>query len=189
MNTKRLVLCAVMAAVICVTAPLSLTVGAVPVTLATFAVMLSGVLLGGRYGSLSVLVYLLLGAVGLPVCAGWTPALPRLIGPTGGYLIGYIPLAFISGAVYSAWGRGRGGAQRYIPLAGGMIAGTAVLYALGTAWFCVINGVGAAQALTVCVAPFLPGDAIKIAAVTALAPQLERAVDKIHLSTPTKKQN
>ena len=178
-----------MAAVICVTAPLSLTVGVVPVTLATFAVMLSGALLGGRYGSLSVLIYLLLGAVGLPVCAGWTPALPRLMGPTGGYLIGYIPLAFICGAVYSAWGRGRGGALRYISLAGGMIMGTAVLYAFGTAWFCVIDSVGAAQALTVCVVPFLPGDAIKIAAVTLIVPQLEKAVDRVHLSPPAKKQN
>ena len=178
MRTEKHVLCAVAAALICVLAPLSLAVGPVPVTMATFAVMLSGALLGGRYGSLSVIIYLLLGAVGLPVCAGWTPALPRLMGPTGGYLIGYIPLAFICGAVYSARGRNHSGAARYAVLASGMVAGNIALYALGTAWFCALNSVGIGEALAVCVVPFLLGDAIKIAAVTAIAPQLERALGR-----------
>ena len=164
-----------MAAVMCALAPLSISAGAVPITLATFAVMLSGVLLGGRMGALCQLIYLLIGAVGLPVCAGWTPALPKLMGPTGGYLIGYIPLAFLCGAVYSAWGREAHGVRKYIVMIGGMLAGTAVLYAFGTAWFCVLNHVDVIYALSVCVIPFLIGDAVKIAAVALLAPQLERA--------------
>ena len=179
MKLKDLVLCAVMAAVTCVLAPLNIPAGAVPVSLATFAVMLSGALLGGRLGALSQFIYLLLGAVGLPVCAGWTPALPRLTGPTGGYLIGYLPLAFIVGAIYGAWGRRNSGIKKYAVLTAAMLAGTLVLYAFGTAWFCVLNKVGVIEALTVCVVPFLLGDAAKIAAAAVLVPQLEKAINKI----------
>ena len=80
MKTKSLVLCAVCAAITCVLAPISIPIaGTVPITLATFAVMLSGVLLGGRPGALSQVIYLIIGAVGVPVCAGYTPALPKLL--------------------------------------------------------------------------------------------------------------
>lgn len=180
MNTKKLVLCAVTAALTCVLAPVSFVIGTViPVTLATFAVMLSGVLLGGRWGALSQLIYLLLGVIGLPVCAGWTPALSRLAGPTGGYLVGYLPLAFICGAIYAAWGRGSRGFRRYAALIGGMAAGTVVLYAFGTAWFCIYSGAGVGYALSLCVAPFLIGDGVKIAVVAVIAPQLEKALNKL----------
>ena len=180
MSTKRLVLCAATAALTCVLAPISFFIGtAIPVTLATFAVMLAGVLLGGRCGALSQLIYLLLGIVGLPVCAGWTPALPRLTGPTGGYLIGYLPLAFLCGAIYTAWGRNSTGAKKYAALTGGMLLGTAALYAFGTVWFCVWSGADALYALSVCVVPFLPGDAIKILAVALIAPRLEKAIDRL----------
>ena len=180
MKTKKLVLCAVCAAITCVLAPIAVPIaGMVPVTLATFAVMLSGVLLGGRLGALSQLVYLVIGAVGVPVCAGYTPALPRLLGPTGGYLVGYIPLAFLCGAVYSRWGRCSRGIRKYSVIAVGAVIGTIVLYGFGTAWFCILNHTGVLAALGVCVVPFLLGDALKIAAVTLLAPQLEKAINKI----------
>lgn len=178
--SKKLALCAVTAALTCVLAPVSVVVtAAVPVTLATFAVMLSGTLLGGGYGAVSQAVYLLIGIAGLPVCAGYTPALPRLVGPTGGYLIGYIPLAFLCGALYTAWGRNACGVKKYAALTGGMIVGTAVLYALGTAWYCIYSGTGVIAALSVCVVPFLIGDGIKIAVVAMLTPQLEKALDKL----------
>lgn len=177
---KKLVLCAVTAALTCVLAPVSFVIAtAIPITLGTLAVMLSGALLGGGYGAVSQAIYLLIGVVGLPVCAGWTPALPRLIGPTGGYLIGYIPLAFLCGALYSAWGRHARGARQYAALTGAMLIGTAVLYAFGTAWYCVYSGTNVAAALTVCVLPFLPGDAVKIAVVAILTPQLEKALEKL----------
>lgn len=177
---KKFVLCAVTAALTCVLAPISFVIAtAIPITLGTLAVMLSGTLLGGCCGAVSQAIYLLIGVVGLPVCAGWTPALPRLIGPTGGYLIGYIPLAFLSGALYTAWGKNARGVKKYAALTGGMLIGTAVLYAIGTAWYCVYSGANTAAALAVCVLPFLPGDAVKIAAVAILTPQLEKALDKL----------
>lgn len=180
MKTKNLVLCAVCAAITCVLAPLSIPIsGMVPITLATFAVMLAGILLGGRLGALSQVIYLIIGAVGVPVCAGYTPALPKLLGPTGGYLVGYIPLAFLCGAIYSMWGKGSRGVKKYAVMLGAMLAGTVVLYAFGTAWFCILNNVGVIYALTICVVPFLIGDALKMAVVMILAPQLERAMAKL----------
>ncbi len=180
MKTKNLVLCAVCAAIICVLAPIAVPIaGMVPITLATFAIMLSGVLLGGRLGALSVVIYLIIGAVGVPVCAGYTPALPRLLGPTGGYLVGFIPLAFLCGAIYSRWGKNSRGVKKYAFMLLGMIVGNVVLYAFGTAWFCILNNVSVIYALTLCVIPFLIGDALKIAAVMILAPVLEKAIAKI----------
>ena len=162
-----------MAAVTCVLAPLSINIGPVPVTLATFAVMMSGLLLGPGFGALSQSVYLLLGIAGLPVCAGWTPALPKLIGPTGGYLIGYIPLAIICGAIYRI-GQNKKGSRKYTILVISMLAGTAVLYIIGTAWFCVVSNTRVIDALSICVLPFLPGDALKIAAAALITPQTEK---------------
>lgn len=191
MKTKNLVLCAVCAAITCVLAPLSIPIsGMIPITLATFAVMLSGILLGGRLGALSQIIYLIIGAVGVPVCAGFTPALPKLLGPTGGYLVGYIPLAFVCGAIYSMWGKTSRGVKKYTFMLLGMIAGTVVLYAFGTAWFCILNHVDVVYALTLCVVPFLIGDMIKIAVVMILVPQLEKAIAKIPdniISKKTKK--
>lgn len=188
MKTKKLVLCAVCAAIICVLAPLSVPIaGMIPITLATFAIMLSGILLGGRMGTLSVVIYLIIGAIGVPVCAGYTPALPKLLGPTGGYLVGYIPLAFICGAIYAHWGKNRRGVKKYAAMLIGVLAGTFVLYAFGTAWFCILNNVGVMYALSLCVIPFLLGDAIKIAVVMILAPQLEKAIAKIPDSVSSKR--
>ena len=100
-DTKNLVLCAVCAAITCVLAPLSIPLaGGVPISLATFAVMLAGVLLGGSLGALSQLIYVLLGAVGLPVFAGWTGGLGNVLGMTGGFIIGYIPCAWLTGLIY-----------------------------------------------------------------------------------------
>ena len=178
-----------MAAATCILAPLSFNVASVvPLSLATFAVMISGLLLGGRLGALSQLVYLLLGVIGLPVCAGWTPALPRLMGPTGGYLVGYIPLAFICGAVYSAFGRKSRGIKKFAAMVGGMLLGTTALYSLGTSWFCILNNVGLGYALGVCVLPFLIGDGIKIAAAAALIPALEKILSKLPENKPKKEE-
>lgn len=182
MNTKKLALCGVCAAIICALAPLAIPLaGLVPISLATFAVMLGGVLLGGRYGALSVLIYLLLGAVGVPVFSGYSAGLGVLIGPTGGYLVGYIPLAFLTGALYERFGKPHKGIKNYAVMIASMLSGTIVLYTFGTAWYCITTNTGVIAALAMCVVPFLPGDAAKIAVVTILTPQLEKALDKIPL--------
>ena len=189
MKTKNLALCGVSAAMICALAPLSIPLaGLVPITLATFAVMLSGVLLGGRYGTLSVLIYLLLGVLGIPVFSGYSAGIGVLLGPTGGYLIGYIPLVFLTGALYERFGKQHKGVKKYAAMITAMLIGTAVLYAFGTAWYCIVTGTGILPALMLCVVPFLPGDAAKIAAAALLCPQLERAIGKIPDTAKKKKE-
>ena len=176
MSTNDLVLCALCAAVTCILAPLSVPLaGEVPISLATFAVLLSGILLGAKFGALSQLIYVLLGSVGVPVFAGWTGGIGITLGMTGGYIIGYIPMAFVAGLIYYRFGRNESGARKYAVMFAAMFLATAVLYILGTAWFMVQTKMTLAASLAACVIPFLPGDLIKIIAVMLVAPPIEAA--------------
>ena len=124
LTTRDLVLCAFCAAVTCILAPISVPLaGEVPISLATFAVLLSGILLGGRLGALSQLIYVLLGSVGVPVFAGWTGGIGITLGMTGGYIIGYIPMAFIAGFLYFRFGRNSSGFRTYAAMFISMFVG------------------------------------------------------------------
>lgn len=178
-NTRNLVLCAMCAAVTCILAPLSIPMaGGVPISLATFAVMLAGVLLGGSLGAISQLIYVLLGAVGLPVFAGWTGGLGNVLGMTGGYIIGYIPCAWLTGLIYKKFGGNAIRPVKIIFMVLGMIAGTIALYVIGTAWFIFVTGMDLKASLAACVLPFIPGDFIKMAAVVLISLPMEPAIRK-----------
>ena len=164
-STRNLVICALCAAVICVLSPLSLPIGPVPISLATFAVMLSAALLGAKWGTIATAIYILLGAIGVPVFAGWTAGIGCIAGQTGGYIIGYLPLAFITGLFMDKLVRRTAGKAKYAFLMVGMILGTVVLYLIGTAW------------MGWCVIPFIPGDLIKMIIVTIVAPKVSEALD------------
>lgn len=183
-SVKELVLTALFAAMICVLAPLSVPIGPVPISLATFAIMLAGILLGARLGTIATLIYLLLGMVGVPVFAGYTAGVQKLAGPTGGYLVGYVPLAFLCGLLYHRFGSMQKGARKIAWMTVAMLIGTAVLYVLGTAWFCIGMPSALAPALTMCVIPFLPGDAAKIIAIVILAPQIEKGLRRAGAAAP-----
>ncbi len=176
--TKKLVSCALCAAIICVLAPLSVPIEPVPISLATFAVLFSAFFLGGKWGTAAAGIYLLLGAVGVPVFAGFTGGFEKLVGPTGGYLVGYLPLAFISGGLYTLWGKKLSGWRRLAVMLAAAVIGTAVLYALGTAWFCHVMKRTVVEALALCVVPFLPGDLVKAVAAALLAPTVAKAVER-----------
>ena len=179
LTTYDLVLCALCAAVTCILAPLSVPLaGEVPVSLATFAVLLSGILLGAKLGGLSQLIYVLLGSVGVPVFAGWTGGIGITLGVTGGYIIGYIPMAFIAGLIYHKFGRNASGVRKYTVMFIAMIISTAVLYTFGTAWFMAQTGRTLGASMAACVIPFLPGDLIKIVAVMLVAPPIEVALKR-----------
>ena len=175
---REAVACALCTAVICVLAPVSVPIGPVPISLATFAILFSAMLLGPRWGTVSVAVYLLIGMTGIPVFAGYSAGIAKLAGPTGGYLIGYIPMALIAGAVYSGLGKNEKGMRKILAILGGAVLGTMILYALGTFWFCMESGNDLKAVLGICVIPFLPGDAIKTAAVAVIIPALETALSK-----------
>lgn len=179
LSTRDLVLCAFCAAVTCILAPISVPLaGEVPISLATFAVLLSGILLGGRLGALSQLIYVLLGSVGVPVFAGWTGGIGITLGITGGYIIGYIPMALVAGLLYYRFGRNSSGVRKYITMFVSMFLATAVLYLIGTAWFIAQTKMTLAASMAACVIPFLPGDLIKIVAVMLVAPPIEAALKR-----------
>lgn len=172
MKTKKMILCALFAALtaVCSMISIPLPFTPVPINLATLSVFLAGGLLGSRYGALSQLVYVLLGAIGLPVFHSFTGGLGILTGPTGGYIIGYVAAAWLIGFLSEKLGR------VYYKNMISMTAGLAVCYTLGTVWFMYITSTGLAAALMLCVVPFLLGDAIKIVAGSILVKKLHRLV-------------
>ena len=97
LTTYQMAVTALMAAALCVLGPLSVPIGAIPISLSNFVICLTAWLLGPKFGTLSVAVYLLIGLVGVPVFSGYGAGIAKLAGPTGGYLVGYLLLAFIGG--------------------------------------------------------------------------------------------
>jgi len=151
------------AALIAVGAYLSIPIGPVPIVLANMFVLLAGLLLGGAWGLAGVGVYLLAGALGLPVFAGGAGGLGRLIGPTGGYLIGYLPAVWVVGIISEKTGR------RPLFDVAAMICGAALIYLCGVTWLKILTGMTLSKTLMVGLYPFLPGDALKIAAAVPIA--------------------
>jgi biotin transport system substrate-specific component len=143
----------------------------VPATLQTLSVFLVAAVFGPRRGMLTVIVYLLLGMAGMPVFAAMQAGPGILFGPTGGYLIGFLPMTFITG-----WLSER--AKGFAGYCAAMICGAAALYALGTAWLMVSAGMTPAAALSAAVIPFLAPEAVKIIAAAYAAPLIRRGMAK-----------
>ena len=167
-HTKKMILVGIFAALttVCawITVPLPFT--PVPINLALLGVYLSACLLGAHYALYSQLIYILLGAVGLPVFAGFSGGFAILIGPTGGYILGYAFAAFITGLLAGE----HTSLKRLIPA---MVCGCAVCYAFGSLWYMLQSGTALLPTLLACVVPFLPGDALKIAAAVLLVRRLQ----------------
>lgn len=171
LQLKRMVYAALMAALTAVGAYIAIPIGPVPIVLQNLFVMLTGLLLGGRWGVISIGVYLVAGAVGLPVFAGGTGGVGKFVGPTGGYLLGYVPAVYLIGMI-SEKGRGR-----VIVDVLAMVAGSAIVYAFGVPWLKVITGMSLSKAMAVGMLPFLIGDIIKITAAVPIARALRPMID------------
>ena len=166
-----MIFCALFAAILCVLAPLSIPLGPIPLSLATFVIYMAASVLGWKLGGVTVILYITIGAIGLPVFSGFAGGFQKLAGVTGGYIIGYIPCALATGFVIEKSG------ERLWSYPLGMAIGTILLYTLGTVWFSVQTGNGIAAALLICVVPFLIGDSLKIVAATIVAPQVRKLVN------------
>ena len=166
-TTYTLVAIALMTAVICVLAPLSLPIGPVPISMATLVLFLSIYVLGWKKATISVCLYILLGLVGVPVFSGFTGGVSKLAGATGGYIVGYILMS-----KSDKW---------WLHLLA-MVAGEVVLYLIGTVWFCVQAGKTASAALAICVYPFIPLDIVKMVIVVLTGPMISSRLKKAHLN-------
>ncbi|MCI6998196.1 MAG: biotin transporter BioY [Eubacterium sp.] len=169
-KTYDLVYIALFAVLIAICAWISVPT-TVPFTLQTFGVFLTVGLLGGKRGSMAVLVYILLGAAGIPVFSGFTGGVGRLLGNTGGYIVGFLASALVMWALEKVMGR------KTWALAVQMVLGLIACYAIGTVWFMVVysgtsGAVGLMTVLGWCVIPFIIPDLIKIALALVLTKRL-----------------
>lgn len=157
LSVRQMTLTALMTALLCVVGPITLPVGPVPLSLTTAMLALAALMLGAGCAALCCTLYLLMGLIGLPVFSGFTGGIGVLAGPTGGFLLAYLPVTALWGALLCK-------TKRLPGQAAVLLTGTGLLYAAGCAWYAVQTGASAMAALTVCVLPFLPGDGVKIAA-------------------------
>lgn len=183
-RTIDLCLIAAFAAIISVVSQFSIPLpGGVPVTLQTFIIPAAGVILGRRRGFWAGIVYLLLGAVGLPVFAGATGGIGIIFGMTGGFLVSFPFVAYLAG-LFDELGvkfsrklkGGKKAAVYIVMLAVGMLLGNVVNYAVGTVWFVVAAKSTVETALAACVIPFIPTAILKDVMVIVIAPILKRAL-------------
>lgn len=163
-NTKYMTRAALFAALTAICAWISIPVADIGFTMQTFGVFLTLGVLGGKWGTVSILIYLLLGAVGMPVFSGFRGGMGMLLGVTGGYLWGFL----FSGLIY--WLLERFGK---LPA---MIAAMAVCYLCGSIWFHIYAGGGLALILLRCVVPFLIPDGLKILLAHSLSRRLRRHI-------------
>jgi len=148
-------------------AQIAFWIGPVPITGQTFAVLLAGALLGSKRGALSQLTYLGIGALGAPVFAGWMGGPGVLLGPTGGYLLGFVAAAFVVGFLAE-----RGWDRRFWSMALAMLTGNTVIYVFGLSWlaFWLASFAPESSVLAAGLYPFIPGDLIKLFLVAIALP-------------------
>ncbi len=173
MKAKNLTLIALTAALCCVISPIAIPIGAVPVSLSLFAVYLAAALSGPVRGVTAVCLYIVLGAIGLPVFSGFAGGIGHIAGATGGFIIGYIPCVLVTAFFVR---KNNCEPWRY-PV--GMTLGTLCCYITGSLWFSLSTGSSVGRALAVCVLPFVLFDALKITAASIICPRLRAAIARI----------
>jgi len=160
---RWIVLASLMAALTAVGAYIHVPIGPVPIVLSTLFVLLSGLLLGSHWGMASMGLYLLVGAIGIPVFAGGKGGFAHFFGPTGGYLLGYVLASWITGFISE---RSRGLLVLDIFA---VLVGSLTIYSLGVPWLKMVTQMSWPKTLVVGVVPFLIGDAIKASVAVILA--------------------
>jgi biotin transport system substrate-specific component len=164
-STRSVGLVIVFSLFIAAAAQFSIQIGPIPITGQTFAVLLTGALLGSRLGAAAVIAYLIEGAVGLPFFAGGASGIVRFLGPTGGYLVAFPAAAFVTGAFAE-----HGWDKNYPQAVAAMTLGSVIVFLGGWAWYAVLTSTAPVAAFQIAVLPYLPGDVIKIALAAAVLP-------------------
>ena len=173
-RVKKMCFIALATAIICVLGPLSINipVSPVPISLAILGIYLAAYALGAKWGTIACILYILIGLIGIPVLAGFTGGPQKLFGPTGGYMIGYIAVAFFTGFFIDKF------EYRFYMHILGMIIGVVICYAVGTAWLAKVAGMSFTVALAAGVLPFIPMDMVKIAVASIVGIPLRKALKR-----------
>ncbi len=164
---------AIIAAMLCIFAPMAVPIGPIPVSLTSLVLYFAIFVIGTKGTLISYIIYLLLGIAGLPVFSGYTGGIAKLAGPTGGYLIGFIPMIIIMGFIRQRFGK-KDNMTGVVFTVTGMLLGTAAAYLTGTVWFVLQMDCSFGYAFSVCVLPFIGIDIAKMLIANALG----RAVRK-----------
>ena len=165
-KTRMLILCALFAALNAILSQLAVPIGPVPINFVHASIFTAVGLLGIKYGTLSQVVFVLMGAAGLPVFSGLSGGIGVIMGPAGGFIISYVFCALIAGFVMERFGR----STKTLVLA--MYSGWIVTYVLGVARFMYVTNTNLAAALPVVMLPFLPGDVLKVVVSVVLINRL-----------------
>lgn len=166
LTPKKTIFCAFFAALTAICSQIAIPMIPVPINLAMFSVFIAGAILGPTFGALSQIIYVLLGAIGIPVFAGFSAGIGIIVGPTGGYIIGYVAAAWLTGFITQKFGIHK------LKLITAMICGLILCYALGTIWFMFVTKTNLIGALMACVIPFLIGDSLKILIASLIVQRL-----------------
>lgn len=169
-KTKDLTLIALGTALTCALSPLSIPIGIVPIALTNLVLFLNTYVLGYKKAFIATILYIFIGAIGLPVFANFSGGLSIITGPTGGYIIGYIPMVLISGLLINKY-------ENKIIHILAMILGTIICYTLGTIYFCYLMQATLSYALAICVIPFIPFDLLKIVIVILIGPVIKKRLN------------
>ena len=174
MKVRNMARCALLTALLCICAWIGFPLGDVSITMQTFGLFLTLGLLGGKIGSLSCFLYLLLGSVGLPVFSGFRGGLGTLLGATGGYILGFLAAALVYWLITALLG------TRLPIRAGASLLGLLVCYGFGTLWYALIwtkaGGLSLGLILGKCVLPYLLPDLIKLGLALAATEKLKRII-------------
>ncbi|WP_058484885.1 biotin transporter BioY [Defluviitalea phaphyphila] len=171
----QMVYIGVVTAVICILAPLSIPIGLVPISFTNLAIYFAVYILGMKKSVLSCILYILIGFIGVPVFSQFTGGPAKLLGPTGGYIIGFIFMALVSGFFIDRF------FDKWYLCFTGMVLGTIVCYILGTIWLSYQANLSISSALGVGVIPFIPGDLIKIVIATFIGPLIRKQLMKSNM--------
>ena len=174
-STYQMTLVALMSAIMCIVGPISIPIGPVPVSLTVMIVYLAVFILGKRLGMLSYGIYFLLGMAGLPVFSGYMGGIGKVLGPTGGYLVGIFALVFFTGIFLERF------PHTWYLVGIGMILGMGANYFFGTFWFVYQMKCSFLYAATVCIFPFILPDLIKIGIALVLGIQLRKRLRRAGL--------
>lgn len=170
-NVKPMIYAALFAAITAIGALIEIPIPVVPLTLQVFFVLLAGLVLGSRWAGTGMAVYLLLGIIGFPVFSGGSSGIGTILGPTGGYLIGFVPAAFVTGRITELFGRSAPAAVC------AMIAGLAIIYLLGILQLSIVAGLTVRESIGIGVLPFLFGDSVKLAAALIVSRRIEYVIE------------
>ena len=163
-----------MTALICVMAPFSvpIPISPVPISLTNLALYFAIYVLGGKRTTICCVLYLLIGLAGVPVFSNFTGGAGKLLGPTGGYLIGFLFMVILGGYIVDRWN------NKILICVLGLIAGTGLCYMFGTVWLAVQLDKSFGDALLIGVIPFLPGDFVKIVIASLIGPRVRKLIKK-----------